>query len=293
VPFDSRFAKTMVDADYYMKRLVNGSVKLDIDGFSSLSDLHVAARRETIRGDPNPDDHLTSMNRFWFSPGEITYEQQESAMILRSCQVKLLTEEEFLNSQGGISGKGRPDPLAGAFAQSFTQYYDQIAAQRPVYRQLQGLFAFVAIARLLKDDRADKLTPATFGYLLKTCKVSVVPVSRQVNGLTDVRRVEDVSDTPKGRQTIVMIQSSCGGVSMSVHPKRVNPARVATRIPTTKPPRPANATTTSASKQTVPAKTVAAKPTPKPASKPSLASAVLNSRKSPKSLSWDVPVQVD
>lgn len=285
VPFDSRFAKTMVDADYYMKRLVNGSVKLDIEGFTSLSDLHADARRRHIRDGTNLNDHMTSMNRFWFSPGEITYEAQDSAVVLRTCQVKLLTEEEFLNSQGGISGKGRPDPLAGAFAQSFTEHYDEIAAQRPVYRQLQGLFAFVAIARLLKADRADMLAPSTFGYFLKTHKVAVVPVSRKVNGLTDVRRIEEAVDTPQGRQTIVMIQSSCGGVSMSVRPKRIDPPRVvAERAPT--PTLPANTPVRSKP----PTYTTPVKSPVKQAAKPGLARAVLSARKSPKSLSWDVEV---
>jgi len=286
VPFDSRFAKTMVDADYYMKRLVNGSVKLDIDGFESLSDLHAAARREQVRGKLNPGDHETSMNRFWFSPGETTYEQQEGAVVLRTCQVKLLTEEEFLNSRGGISGKGRPDPLADRFAWSFTEHYDEIAVQRPIYRQLQGLFAFVAIARLLKADRADRLAPGAFSYFLKAHKVAVVPVSRQVNGLTAVRRIEDAVDTPQGRRTIVMIQSSCGGVSMSVRPKRINSTTAAGSPAATKPAIHVNTPVEPAPS----AKTTSAKPGIKPPTKPSLAKAVLSARKSPKSLSWDVEV---
>lgn len=291
VPFYSRFAKTMVDADYYMKRLVNGSVKLDIAGFTSLSDLHVAAYREQVRGRIDSTEHGTSMNRFWFSPGEVTYEAQDSAIILRSCSVKLLTEEEFLNSQGGVSGMGRPDPLAGAFARSFTECYDQIALQRPVYRQLQGLFAFVAIARLMKDDHAESISPGAFGYLLKGYKVPVAPVSRQVNGLTDIRQINEVVNTTQGRQTITLIQSSCGGVSMSVRPKRINPVKVATRIrpnPIPTAPRPTGPTTTAKH-----AKPGTITSTAKPAAKPTLASAVLGSKKSPKSLSWDVPVQVD
>jgi hypothetical protein len=38
VPFYSRFGKVMVDADYYMKRLVNSSVDLEIPGFEGLMD---------------------------------------------------------------------------------------------------------------------------------------------------------------------------------------------------------------------------------------------------------------
>jgi len=305
VPFDSQFARTMVDADYYMKRLVNGSVKLGIDGFRSLSDLHADARREQMRTHTESDEPQTSMNRFWFSPGEVTYEQQDSAVVLRSCTVKLLTEEEFLNSKGGISGMGRPDALAGTFARQFTECYDEIALQRPIYRQLQGLFAFVAIARLMKEGGAAKVAPGAFDYLLKTYKVPVAPVNRKVNGLTCISRVEEVLDTGRGKRTIVMIQSSCGGVSMSVHPKRVGPAKATTAptvaasrasspaVGTTSAPKQSHPATSATSRPAHPSRTVAAKPAPKPAPRPSMASTVLGARKSPRSLAWDVQVDVD
>lgn len=279
VPFDSNFAKVMVDADYYMKRLVNGSVALNIDGFESLSDLHVKMQRNSDNGPTR------SMNRFWFSPGDVTYEDGDGFVVLKTCTVCLLTEEEFLTTQGTVSGMGRPDPLANQFAQSFTRKYDQIAAQRPIYKQLQALFAFAALARLMKDARADAVAPSAFAYLLKTHKIAATPVSRAVNGLTDVRKVEEVIDTQEGRRTMTMMLSSCGGVSMSVRPKRVGPARTASAPTGTRKP----AVTAKAVATGKPAVARA----PRPTKSSGLKHAVLSSKRSPNALSWDVPAQFD
>jgi hypothetical protein len=288
VPFDSHFAKVMVDADYYMKRLVNGSVALGISGFESLNDKHMNIRRAKARSGA-PDDGRSSISRFWFSPGDVTYEDREGLTALTSCPVRLLTEEEFLNSQGSVSGMGRPDPQAAEFARSFSQYYSQIASLRPIYKELQGLFALVGIARLMNEDHCDAVSPDAFRYLLKAYRVATVPVSRAVNGLTDVRKVDEVVDTQQGRSTLTLTQSSCGGVSMSVRPRRVGPAapkRIATATADTRRSgRPGKASATG--KVSKPSKTVSV---PRQSG---LKHAVLSSRKSPGALSWDVPVQLD
>ena len=285
VPFDCHFAKVMVDADYYMKRLVNGSVSLGIDGFVSLSDMHLKQRRERARSGAT-DAAKSSMNRFWFSPGDVTYEDQQGFVALKSCPVRLLTEEEFLNSQGSVSGMGRPDPLAAQFAKNYTRCYDQIGSARPIYKELQGLFSLVAIARLMHEDRCDTVAPDAFRYLLKSHKVAAVAVSRAVGGLTDVRKIEEVVDTQEGRTTFTMVESSCGGVSMSVRPRRIGPA-VTKRAVAAKPSARTSSQTSKPSKTSTISKTRSA---PKDSG---LKRAVLSSRKTPNALSWDVPVHID
>ncbi len=275
VPFDSRFAKVMLDADYYMKRLVNGTVQLDIPGFVSLSDLKADETREELKSGGKFTDPGQSLNRFWFSPGETTYDEDGGVMSLRSCRVKLLTEAEFLTTQGQIAGMGRPDELAGRFAQSFGAYYDKIAHKRPIYRELQGLFRFVALARMMKDNGAQckGLT-----YLLKSHRVAVSPVSRQVLGLTNVNRVTEERETPDGKASLVIVMQSCGGVSMDVRPKKI-----------TQPRRPASPKIATTGKR--PSTVAVSKPAPAPARRQAaLKKTVLNARKSPKSVAWDFPL---
>ncbi|MCX6343589.1 MAG: DUF1598 domain-containing protein [Armatimonadetes bacterium] len=289
-PFDSRFSKVMVDADYYMKRIVNGSVALGIDGLESLTDMHTSQMKQSLSSGKDDRAPGMTLNRFWFSPGETTYEVKDGISILRSCPIRLLTEEEFLNEHGAIAGKGRPDPMAGEFARMFTAKYQEIAQARPIYHKLQGLFRFVALAKMMKADRADSVAPSGLGYLLKYQKVKNVPVSRGVNGLTDVRISKDSYDASDGStRTFSMIQTTCGGVSMDVHPKRIRstPARKAPlAVAAPAPPKDETASetkvTAKAAKPSSKAR-LAARPTPRP----SLKHVVLSTRKSAKTVAWD------
>ena len=273
VPFDSRFAKVMVDADYYMKRLVNGSVTLDIEGFTSLSDTSVDEAKKAYAAGKAGGRSGYTMNRFWFSPGEATYAEQDGAMVLKSCSVQLLTEEEYL-TEHGIAGKGRPNTLAKRFAMSFSKHYSEIAARRPIYTELEGLFRLAGIARIMRDESARS---SGMDYLLKSYKVEVVPVSREVLGLTSHREINEERETPQGRSTFRMIMPSCGGVSMDVRPKRIgSPASRKASV--------------SAPKTTTKPAGTASTPKPKASPRlptPSLKKAVLSARKSEKAVSWD------
>lgn len=293
VPFDCRFAKVMVDADYYMKRIVNGSVDLGIDGLHSLSDLDIEATRQQMRAGKSSTGEGGSLSRFWFSPGDSTYEVRGGATLLQTCEVKLLTEKEYLNELGVIADMGRPDPAADLFARGFSEKYDQIAAQRPIYKELKALFGFVAIARLMKDDHMQRTAGSSIAYLLQSYKVPNVPVSRAVNGLTQVRPIDETVDTPRGTARLNVLQSSCGGVSMSVRPRRiktVKPYVPAAAVPIAAAP----ATAASKSAPTVFASHTTTKPAkPKASQAKSIKRAVLGSRKSPTAMSWDVPVQLD
>ena len=275
VPFDSRFSKVMVDADYYMKRLVNGSVSLGIDGFESLTDTRARLATQAFK-DRKPDSvHANSISRFWFSPRNTTFEEKNDAVLLRDCSVKLLTEEEFLTSHNVVTGLGRPDALAAGFAGEFTDKYPDIAAARPIYTQLQSLFRFVALARLLKDDPSGVSSTNGVKYLLKYHQVQCVPVSREVNGLADVRFVNEKVDTRDGTTAAFdMVLSFCGGVCMDVRPKRIGspakPRRVAAYAQKPGPSRPGVPRTVKAPKA------------------PEARNVVLKARKSSKQVSWDI-----
>lgn len=289
VPFDSRFAKVMVDADYYMKRLVNGSVNLDIEGFASMSDLGVEQAKKAFTQGRSGSLGGYSMNRFWFSPGEAAYSEEDGAIVLRECRVQLLTEEEMLTQQG-IKGKGRPGALAKEFASAFSAHYPEIAERRPVYTELEGLFRFVGLARIIREEGA---ASAGLDYLLKSHKIAVVPVSREVLGLTSHRHIDETLETSDGTHTFVMIMPSCGGVSMDVRPRKI--ASPAARVRPAAAPKPS-----SANSPRKPAGSAVRNPGPKPqsaaasnAAHGSLRKTVLGARQSSSAVSWDFELPTD
>ena len=215
-PFDSHFAKITVDADYYMKRLVNGSVSLGIEGFESLTDMTLSkAKEDVIQGRPISIP-LSSLNRFWFFPGENWYVEDKGVVLIKRCQVKLLTEEEFLTKRGKVAGTGRPNPLADKFAKNFSARYSQIAKRKPIYTELESLFRFVALAKVMKYQDAPSEAGVNLDYLFNRYPIRRSHVNRTLPGLSHVKGFEHRRDFARGYQIARLSLPSCGGVSIDI-----------------------------------------------------------------------------
>ena len=178
---NTRFSKIMVEADYYMKRLVDGSVKLEIDGFKNLMEI----RDEQATGSASKK---TSMNRFWFTPGENIYIEAENgnAVFLKKSPVTLLTEEEYLDSKGVRKGKGKGEPAATKFAGIFTEKYDLIKKEKPIYEELEGLFRFVAVTKLMGEKRDNLQSIGMLDYFLYQYPIHSTAVWAKVPGIANV-----------------------------------------------------------------------------------------------------------
>lgn len=165
IPFNTRFAKVMVEADYFMKRIVDGSLDLKINGFLSLSDMKMKKIEETLKKDENVELSPFSLNRFWFYPGDVSYSYDDDIFILENCPVILLTEEEYISKQG-ISGTGKQNIYAKTFSENFSKYYDEISNKKEIYKDLKNLFRFVAFGKILKEKVSDEY----FSYFLNIFK---------------------------------------------------------------------------------------------------------------------------
>lgn len=216
IPFDTRFAKVMVDADYYMKRLVDGSVTLDIEGFTSLTDMTLNIVRNDIERGRDISIPAQSMHRFWFYPGENEYEADKGVIHIKKSKVILLTEEEFLTHRGEISGAGRPDPLANRFAESFSEKYAEIARREPIYAELEGLFRFVALAKLMKYKNAVSEAGISLDYLLNQYPIRTTSVGRTLPGRANVREFNQRTETAEGYNELFLWLPSCGGVGIDI-----------------------------------------------------------------------------
>ncbi len=219
IPFDTRFGKVMVEADYYMKRLVDGSVSLDINGFTSLTDMTLDITRKEIEEGKPISVPLSSLNRFWFYPGENSYLEDKGVIYIKKSDVKLLNEEEFLTRGGELVGTGRPNPLAERFAQSFSEKYAEIAKRKPIYTELEGLFRFVALARIMKHRNAVSEAGISLDYLLNQYPVTNTSVSRTLSGISNIKEFKYKSETHGGYSVLYLWLPSCGGVSIDINIK--------------------------------------------------------------------------
>lgn len=216
IPFDSRFGKVMVEADYYMKRLVDGSVSLEIEKFKSLIDMTLDIVKEDIYNNRQSSIPLQSMNRFWFCPGKNSYVEDKGVSLVKECEVMLSTEEEYLSKKGEVVGSGRPDTLAHKFAVSFTEKYDKIAEKKPIYQELEGLFRFVSLAKLMKQKDALSEAKITLDYLLKQFPIKYTYVEPTLPGIPNVKDFQHKSEYPGGYSILNFWLPSCGGVSINI-----------------------------------------------------------------------------
>lgn len=279
VPFDSRFAKVMVDADYLMKRLVDGSVDPGIAGFQSLSGLRQAKVEERLAKGASSSGGL-SMNRFWFYPGEAKFHEEEGVVSIDACPVTLLTEEQHLTREG-VKGLKRPDPLAQQFAESFTAHYAEIAEQRPIYTELEELLRLSALAKLVKyqQERVD------LDLLMNRLAPPTVKVDRTLPGISRVLTVERRRDTADGYETLTMWMPSCGGVNMGL---KIGPRNFKRTTPRASGGKGAGGL----KQQKGRSGSKLPKQSGPRSQQPSKKSSVLKARPAPDSLSWDLGPEV-
>ena len=143
VPADSRFGKTMLDADYAMKQIVGrapGAPKVEgvVDLFAAL-------------GDTGGE---IGSQRFWLTPvplarGDVLT-APDTAAALFTARVRVRTEAMQTASIGGETGTGKAGAAGDACARSLSARYDELARAVPVFAELRTLFDVVTCAQVLR-----------------------------------------------------------------------------------------------------------------------------------------------
>ncbi len=208
VPFNTRFARVMVEADYDMKSLVDGSKTLD--GLTSLTEMTLAQVRQAVaEGNPTAVS-IGALNRFWFTAGEAGYRWDDGIVMLDHTPVVLLTEEEYV-AGGSLHGRGRPEALAGRFAQDFSARYQAIGAQQPIFAELSNLFQLVTLAKVLEQREPLSDMPRFLEFLLDGYRVRRTAVAPSLPGRDHVVAEKQTS----GNITYSFWMPSCGGVTIA------------------------------------------------------------------------------
>ncbi|MEW6607347.1 MAG: DUF1598 domain-containing protein [bacterium] len=216
IPFDTHFAVVMVKADYDMKTLVDGSDSLNIPGFTSLTDMTLEKAKNDIVQEKPLSIPLYSMNRFWFYPGENHYIEDSGIVIIKQSPVILLTEEEYLDRRGEIVRSGYSNPLAQEFTESFSSLYTDVAKQRPIYAELESLFRFVALAKIMKFKSPHKEIGLDLWCFLEDFRIPEMSLKTQLPGRANVKEFEHRQDFYRSYRTIQLWLPSCGGVSIDI-----------------------------------------------------------------------------
>jgi hypothetical protein len=194
----SDFARTMVAADYRMKRLA-----MDLDqcpGLPSYIDMLSTTAGLGIN---------SATPRWWLAPNyePLAKDPQGLAWELRGPGVKVLTEDSFLAEVGGAKPTGKASPAAAKWAEKMTADYDKIARQYPIFGELRNIMDLAVVAALIVKEDLPAKAKIDLTLLMGPDAIKVeeeFPVPRKVDTKASVKK--------QGKQFIV---TASGGVEIN------------------------------------------------------------------------------
>ncbi|MDO8734694.1 MAG: hypothetical protein Q7K21_06015, partial [Elusimicrobiota bacterium] len=210
------------DADYLLKKIANNVVKPEINDFYTYRDLVVQSAKEEMRTCSGTVEPKETLSRFWFYPANTSFSKSEDGVyIVKSCDVKLLTEKQYLDKSKKeiISLTGESDETAGKFVSSFTDRYSDLCDSYFVYRRLRAIFKLYALAKFMVDEQV----PVDIDYLLNDYKIKETDCPKTVDGVRVKDEFQHVWQDEKYKHTCIHRHELSGGVSMDikVEPKNV------------------------------------------------------------------------
>ena len=149
----TKFGQIMFDADLLMKQLSNGksnmtgeAVTSQVPGYRTMLD-RVLDNAALYDGQPEWS------TRLWFVPDEVKLNRSTDggAMEFDTVSMKLLNEATF-ESDNGSSTTVFNDPASNAFAEHFTNHYDEFAAEFAVLKELKRLGKITVIIKWIKNN---------------------------------------------------------------------------------------------------------------------------------------------
>lgn len=200
VPKVSRLAHTMIDADYFMKRVSQGHIR--VEGVTGAIDA------------PYSGGSGAAMARYWFhlADGMPVFVEDDGIIELADCRVVVLTERQRAAADGSLHDAGRPSESIQTFAREFSRQLPAIAQNEPSVARLISMYRLLAITKAMTyrgftGDAGLDLSPLA-EYQLRLPK----PMPDALPGLANVRiRRHETARHIRYEGRIV-----CGGVSMEI-----------------------------------------------------------------------------
>ncbi|WP_182864883.1 DUF1598 domain-containing protein [Rhodopirellula sp. JC639] len=146
IPATSRYACTLVAADYQMKRLAMAIEDSPVKGLPS----YLQLARNT--------SHAGSMNPRWWMECEyesLTRNEEGTVWKLTGQGIKTMTEQDAIAADGSASSTEKADKLAQKWATSMTERFEQLAKEMPVFGDLQNLMDLTVASTLIVQEQLE------------------------------------------------------------------------------------------------------------------------------------------
>ncbi len=144
VPATSHFARTMVAADFRMKRLAMNFQPAPVDNMPSF--LHLM---KSNGGSKN------TMPRWWLAPNyePMARDADGLAWELRGPGVKCMTEEDHFDADGKRASSSKSGSAATRWAKTLTDRYSELADHDSAFGKLRNVMDLAVVAALLEHEQ--------------------------------------------------------------------------------------------------------------------------------------------
>jgi hypothetical protein len=144
VPATSHMARILVSSDYHMKRLGMNLDPSPVKGLPSFIDM---LKRDNSGEHPTP--------RWWL---ECDYEplgrsEDGLAFELRGRGVKCMSEDEVVDAQGKVTGKGSATGPVQHWAELMTAHYDELSVKDAAFGELRNVMDMCVISALIAKEQ--------------------------------------------------------------------------------------------------------------------------------------------
>jgi hypothetical protein len=195
VPDTSHFARTLVAADFKMKRLGMGFERAPVDGMPSFLDMFTG-REPGLQN---------MMPRWWLAPNyePIRRDADGLAWELRGTGVKCMTEQDLMTDGGGRQHTGQGDEVAQKWADNFTSKFEELAREDSAFGQLRNVMDLSVVAALLAKENLTQFAGLEMPQLTTGVALEEFPAPRAV--------ASQASLVKKGRNWLISVS---GGVQI-------------------------------------------------------------------------------
>jgi len=193
VPATSHFARTMVAADFRMKRLAMNFEPAPIGDMPSFLHLMKANRRGT----------KSMMPRWWLAPNyqPMSRDAEGLAWELSGPGVQCLTEEDHFDADGKRVSSRQAGSAATRWAKTLTDRYSELAKHDSAFGKLRNAMDLAVVAALLEKESLLELVGLDMPQMLAEAPLAEYYAPKSVDS--------KVSFVKQGRNWVV---SASGGV---------------------------------------------------------------------------------
>ncbi|HXT59649.1 MAG TPA: DUF1598 domain-containing protein [Pirellulales bacterium] len=159
VPAFSHFARVLLAADFRMKRLGMNFDPSPVKGLPSY--LHML-KSQSKAGSQN------MLPRWWLTTDyePLLTDDEGLAWRLRGRGVKAMSEDDFVDAQGGRTQSGKASPLAQKWADNMTAKYDELSIKEPIFGELRNCMDLAVVSALIVKERLAAKAGLSMGALL-------------------------------------------------------------------------------------------------------------------------------